>query len=190
MQLNEYPLNVINKTIPNSLQNHSSEHKSKELEPLKMFIPYEKSVAEKLKRVVNKYGFTTFFTKTKVLGGQLRTKQKDKMETSGVVYEVVCNNCLKKYTGEAGRKLKESIKEHKDDGEKSRKDKKITGHSQHMKTTGHSPAWDDVAIIYRENNWKKRKFKEAARRVILHNKEQLMNKKEERKTISNLWNIV
>ena len=152
-----------------------------------MFIPYEKSVAEKLKRVASKYGLQHSLQK-QVLGGQLRTKQKDK--TSGVVYEVVCNNCLKKYTGEAGRKLKERIKEHKDDGEKSRKDKKITGHSQHMKTIGNSPAWDDVTIIYRENNWKKRKFKEAARRVTSHNKEHLMNKKEERKTISNLWNIV
>ena len=32
-----------------------------------------------------------------------------------------------------------------------------------MKTTGHPPVWDDVRIIYSENNWKKRKFKEAAR---------------------------
>ena len=54
-----------------------------------------------------------------------------------------------------------------------------------MKTTGYSPAWGDVRVIYIENNWKKRKFKEAAR-VTSHNKEQLMNKKEERKTISNL----
>ena len=81
------------------------------------------------------------------------------METSGVVYEVNCNNYLKKYTGETGRKLKERMKEHKDDGEKSRKDKKITGLSQHMKTTGYSPAWDDVRIIYRENNWKRESSK-------------------------------
>ena len=58
-----------------------------------------------------------------------------------------------------------------------------------MKITGYSPAWDDVTIIYRENNWKKRKFKEVAR-TTSHNKEQLMIKKVERKTISNLWNIV
>ena len=56
-----------------------------------MLIPYEKGVAEKLKRVASTCRFTT------------RTKQKDKMETSGVVYEVDCNNCLKKYTGETGR---------------------------------------------------------------------------------------
>ena len=59
------------------------------------------------------------FTKTKDLRGQIQTKQKDKMETSGVVYEVDCNNCLKKYTGETGRKLKERMKERKDDEEKS-----------------------------------------------------------------------
>ena len=50
MQLNGYPLNVINKTIKDTLQSHNYEHKSKELEPLKMFIPYEKDVAEKLKK--------------------------------------------------------------------------------------------------------------------------------------------
>ena len=117
-QFNGYPLNVINKTVKDTLQSHNSEHKSIKLEPLKMFIPYEKSVAEKLKRVASKYGFATVFTKTKDLGGQLRTKQKDKMETSGVVYEVDCNNCFKKYTSETGRELKERMKEHKDDGEK------------------------------------------------------------------------
>ena len=103
------------------------------------------------------------------LRGQIQTKQKDKMETSGVVYEVDCNNCLKKYTGETGRKLKERMKEHKDDEEKSRKDKKMAGLSQLMKTTGHSPTWYEVRIIYRENNWKKRKLKEAAR-IKSHNK--------------------
>ena len=34
---------------------------------------------------------------------------------------------LKKYTGEKGRKLKERMKIHRDDGEKLRKDKRITG---------------------------------------------------------------
>ena len=74
--MNGYPLNVINKTIKNTLQNHNSEHKSKELEPLKMFISYKKVVAENLESVARKYGFTTIFTKTKDVRGQLRTKHK------------------------------------------------------------------------------------------------------------------
>ena len=96
MQLNVYPLNVINETIKDTLQSHNTEHKNKELEQFKMSIPYEKSVAEKLKRLASKYEFTIVFTKTKDFRGQLRTKQKDKMETSDVVYEVDCNNCFKK----------------------------------------------------------------------------------------------
>ena len=115
-------------------------------------------------------------------------KQKNKMETSGVVQEVDCNNCLRRYEGETGRILKERMKEHKYDGKKSREDKKITGLSQHIKTTGHSPGWDDVISVYSENNWKMKKFQEAAK-ITSHNKEQLMNKKHKRKTISNLWKI-
>ena len=87
-----------------------------------------------------------------------------------------CNKCLEKYIGETGTKLKEIMKEHKDVGEKWRKDKEITGLSQHMKTTGHSPVWNDVRIICIENDWKKRKFKEADR-IISHNNKQRMNKK-------------
>ena len=58
-----------------------------------------------------------------------------------------------------------------------------------MKATGNCSVWDDVRIIYRENNWKNRKFKEAAR-IASQNKEQLINKKDERKIISNIWNII
>ena len=36
MQLNGYPLNLINKTIKDTFQIHNSEHKSKELEPLQI----------------------------------------------------------------------------------------------------------------------------------------------------------
>ena len=76
---------------------------------------------------------------------------------------------FKKYAGETGRKFKEKMKEHKDDGEKLQKDKRITGLSQQIKTTDHSTVWDDVRIIYRKNKWKKRKFKEAAG-ITSHNR--------------------
>ena len=65
MQLNGYLFNVINKTMKNTLQNQKSEHKSKELQPLNIFISYEKGVAEILKRVASKYGFTTVFKRLK-----------------------------------------------------------------------------------------------------------------------------
>ena len=76
----------------------------------KLFISYEKGVAEKLKRVARKYVFTTVFTKTKDLRGQIRAKQKDKIETLGVVYEEDCNNYLKKNTGRKKYKLERKNK--------------------------------------------------------------------------------
>ena len=49
-----------------------------------MFILYEKGVAKKLKWVAIKYWYTTVFTKTKYLRGQIGTKDADKIESSGV----------------------------------------------------------------------------------------------------------
>ena len=63
MQLNGYPLNVIHKRIKNTLQNHNSEHNSKELKPLK--IPCDKGVAEKLKRVAKNMGLQQSLQKKK-----------------------------------------------------------------------------------------------------------------------------
>ena len=81
------------------------------------------------------------------------------------------------------------MKEHKDNGEKLRKDKNTTCLSQHMKTTDYSPTSDDVRNIYRENNSKNRKFKEATT-ITSHNQKQLINKIDKRRKISNLCNIV
>ena len=85
--------------------------------------------------------------------------------------------------------MKERIEEHKNDGEKSRKVQKTAVFSPTYKTNGHSPVWDNIRNIYGEYNRKKRKFKEAPR-IISHNKEHLMIKKDERKTIPNLCNII
>ena len=71
------------------MKNRYSARKNKELGLFKIFIPYEKGVPEKLKGVSRKYGFTT------VSRGHLQARQKNKMETSDVAYEVACNNCLK-----------------------------------------------------------------------------------------------
>ena len=45
MQLNGYPLNAIDKTIEKTLQINYPEYKSKEMEPLNMFTPYDKAIA-------------------------------------------------------------------------------------------------------------------------------------------------
>ena len=56
-----------------------------------------------------------------------------------------------------------------------------------MKETEHKPTREGIKIV----NLKKRKFKEAASlSITFHKIDQLMDKKEEPKTISNLWYIM
>ena len=54
------------------------------------------------------------------------------------------------------------MKEQKNDGEKSRKYKNITGLSQLMKTTGHFPAWDEVRITYDKKKLEKEKVRRSS----------------------------
>ena len=58
--------------------------------------PIRESCCWKTKSVASKYKFATVLTKTKDLRGQIRTKQVNKMETSGIVYEVDCKFVFKK----------------------------------------------------------------------------------------------
>ena len=77
----------------------------------------------------------------KTLEDKYEKKQEDKMETSGVVYEVDCN-----YTVEIQLKYVENWKKQwkkiKMMEKNCKESKNITGLSQHMKTTGPCSAWN------------------------------------------------
>ena len=66
---------------------------------------------------------------------------------------------------------------------------KISGLSEHLRQTMHKANFDDVEILNKESNFFKRKFKEAI--AIKKNNTPLLNKKDEIKAISNVWeNII
>lgn len=59
MQLNGYHLNITNKTIKGHyIQHESLVRKNQELEPIRLFITYQKITIW-----LRKFGFTTVFTK-------------------------------------------------------------------------------------------------------------------------------
>ena len=103
--------------------------------------------------------------------------------TSGVVYKVNCKDCEKYYIGETGRTIETRMKEHNQgaNGEQE----KVSGLSQHLKQTNHEADFDDVKVLFRERNFRMRKFKEAL--AIKEHKTNLLNKKEEIKLLSNVW---
>ena len=57
-----------------------------------------------------------------------------------------------------------------------------------MIETKHEMNFNDTQILYKENNYIKRKFKEAI--AIKNNKATIMNKKEEIKALSFIWENV
>ena len=80
-----------------------------------MFLPYEKSISEKIKRLSSKFNVSARHTKNASLKSKLNMRKRNEKQ-QGVVYEVSCNDCTKKYIGETGRYLEVRLKEHKNGG--------------------------------------------------------------------------
>ena len=62
---------------------------------------------------------------------------------------------------------------------------KITGLSQHLRERGHTPNLKEAEILTKENNIVKQKFKESVA-ISQEKKDNLLNKKEERKVIKDI----
>ena len=89
----------------------ANQKNSQNLETPKLFIPYEKGIAEQLKRVANRCGLEVIFARSLSLKSKLPTNP---FKSCGVVHKVTCS-CCKKYIGETGRTIEERIKEHQAD---------------------------------------------------------------------------
>ena len=110
-------------------------------------------------------------------------KQDANIDTQGAVYKVNCLDCDQCYKGETGRTIKIRLKEHKQDVVRGKEN--ISGLSKHIRDTNHNIDWDNIYVLNKENDFRKRKFKEAV--AIRKMTKKTMNKKEEVKTISSIW---
>ena len=190
MQLNDYPKQLVKKTIKNSMRHRAGNKADKvnsEIENnIKLYLPYEKGITEKISRIAAKYNVSVIHINNTSLKNKVNYKrgQANKTEEQGVVCEVYCKDCEKVYIGETGRQLDIRLNEHKK-GARNIDDNKISGLSYHIKNTGHNIDWKNTKKLFKEKNYIKRKFKEglAIKRCEGHT----MNKKEETKIISDMW---
>ena len=188
MQLNGYPETLVTKTIKRTLSYQNKVKSNDDIVKPKLFIPYEKGISEQLKRISNKYGLDVVFTRSLSLKSKIPTNPFKTCKICGIVYKVTCS-CYKKYIGETGRTLEERIKEHKADVNNGKSVEKITGLSKHLRESGHTPNWEQTEILIKEQNLVKRKFKESVA-ITQEEKDNLLNKKEERKVISDVWSAI
>lgn len=96
--------------------------------------------------------------------GKLYSNTKDridKWEESNVIYKIPCNGkeneiCKKVYIGTTKNKLKSRIAAHKSDQKIRNISTQKTALTAHCANTHHSPNLDDVQILQREENYKRR----------------------------------
>ena len=190
--MNEFPKNIVERVIKETL--HETENTKKnddENEMIRMFLPYEKGLSENISRISKKYNVKLIHTQSKALKNIVKTAkmESDEIEKeSGVVYKVSCGDCDKCYIGETGRQLKIRLKEH-ERGSQSVELNRMSGLSQHVYQMKHNVKFNEVEILYREPNFSKRKFKEGI--AIKNSDLELLNKKEEIRSLSQIWeNII
>jgi hypothetical protein len=85
-------------------------------------------------------------------------EKKGDMEKKGVIYRIQCKDCDMCYVGETGKKLKERVKQHKDDVRLERDRNAIY---KHIRDNGHSIDWKEVKVLGLEDRRTVRKWKEA-----------------------------
>ena len=163
------------------MSSNSKTKNSQNLETPELFLPYEKGISEQLKRVANKYGVEVIFARSLSLKSKLRTNPVKSDSACGIVYKEICS-CLKKY-------VEEKIKEHQADVNNEKSVEKITGLSQHLRESRHTPNGKEVEILAKENNIVKQKFKESVA-ILQEKKGNLLNKKEKRKIISDIRSAI
>ena len=188
MQLNEFPKVIVKKVIHETLSKSKASKKKNEDDEyaIKMYMPYEKGISENIVTIGKKFNVKLVRTKGKSLKNMFMrniTISLEKHKKSGVT----CGDCGSQYVGETGRSLETRMVEHRQDAEGEVE--KISGLSEHLRQTMHKANFDEVEILNKESNFIKRKFKEAI--AIKKNNAPLLNKKEEIKALSNVWeNII
>ena len=186
MELNDFPKTLVQKTIKNTLHKDIENKIQEDDYSLKLFLPYEKGISEQISRICRKFNVRVVHTKGRSLKNIVKEKhinQNDMNNPQGVVYKVLCKDCDMYYIGETGRHLSVRLNEHKANARN--KTINMSGLSQHIVQCNHEVEWDDVKILCRENDFKKRKFQEAI--AIKNDINRAMNKKEDVKVISNIW---
>ena len=106
----------------------------------------------------------------------------DSLHNTHAVYQIKCLTCPDlTYVGETKRQLMDRIKEHK----KCTKIESVV--SNHMVSTGHQFDWENVRILDREKDFKKRLISEMVHIKIAKN---TINRKEDIDNLSHVYNSI
>ena len=171
---NGYP----KKFVQRHLERKSTEKENKEAkEKCKglAVLPYIQNVTERISRILSSYNIKTCMKPNQTLR-EILSKPKDqveKLQQTGVVYSIPCQQCDVKYIGETKRALGTREKEHQ--AALRRNHAKQSALAEHAIQTGHDIDWEHSTIIYKEERWHQRKWLEAWQ-IAKHGSNALFNR--------------
>ena len=120
-------------------------------------LPYIKDLSDNIQRLFKQYNIPSYHKPFNTIRSLL-VKPKDKTPKEsqcGTVYHIKCRDCDAHYIGETARNLSTRFKEHT-----ARKGIN-SAVKDHLDSTGHKCCMEDIKILDREDNWHRRKIKEA-----------------------------
>ena len=149
-----------------------------------MKFTYVRGLGEKLERACRDISVRLVFSSKRTLRSLLlNVKSKRNMDkVKGVVYKIDCE-CGHTYIGETGRTMEVRMKEHK---WAVRYDDVNNGIAVHANRTRHSIQWESAQVVEVEQNWSKRRIKEALHIRDLKNTMNLDNGLQ----ICSIWNTL
>jgi len=162
---NCYPADLINKKIKDRLitikMNKISEERGLDNNDTSktLVVPFVKSISHGIKRIV-KNCVNVRFSIPKKLDSIIK-KGKDKLETkknTGVIYKLDCVDCEKVYIGQTKRHLETRVKEHRNNIKNASGNYSVV--TNHRLSYDHEFEWDNVSILHKENNRRKREIAE------------------------------
>ena len=121
-----------------------------------MSLPYVQDLSEKLSAILKPFNIKTVSRNTNDLSRIFKTTKDTipKLETAKVVYNNPCADCTASYRGTIKRPLKTRISEHKKDVYNP--PDKCTALTKHAWHQDHTFDFDNVQIVDRSDNYRKR----------------------------------
>ena len=122
--------------------------------------PYIPQTSERVNRILKDHDIKLSNKASNTLFNKLsNVKQKrTKLEKTGAIYKINCNDCNNVYIGESGKQLRERVKQHEAAVRNNNISYQVV---QHCNDNNHTMDFNNIEILNQNKNVRSRRFLEA-----------------------------